>query len=94
MYNKSHSKWRTFKVEVGEITEALSDASSGLTYSAFVGSRKQCVADAERLFSPKLGRKRATILNQGISKQCGIGAEQVMNVASLVCNAASSITNS
>ena len=34
--------------------EALSDPSSGLTYPALVGSRKQSVIDAERLFSPKL----------------------------------------
>ena len=34
--------------------EALNDTSSGLTYPAFVGSWKQVVTDAERLFSPKL----------------------------------------
>ena len=34
--------------------EALSDASSGLTYPVLVGSRKQSVLDAERLFSPSL----------------------------------------
>ena len=31
-----------------------SDASSGLTYPALPGSRKQSVIDAERLFSPDL----------------------------------------
>jgi len=34
--------------------EALSDESSGLTYPALVGLRKQSVQDAERLFSPSL----------------------------------------
>ena len=34
--------------------EALSEASSGLTYPALTGSRKQSVIDAERLFSPDL----------------------------------------
>ena len=34
--------------------EALSDPSSGLTYPALTGARKQSVVDAERLFSPKL----------------------------------------
>ena len=34
--------------------EALRDPSSGLTYPAVIGSRKQSVIDAERLFSPQL----------------------------------------
>ena len=34
--------------------EALSDPSSGLTYPALTGARKQSVVDAERLFSPDL----------------------------------------
>jgi len=37
-----------------QYAEALSDPTSELTYPAFVGSRKQSVVDAERLFSPKL----------------------------------------
>ena len=36
-------------------TEALSDPSSGLTYPALTGARKQSVVDAECLFSPKQG---------------------------------------
>ena len=42
------------KLKLERYAEALSDPSSGLTYPAFVGSRKQSVVDAERLFSPKL----------------------------------------
>lgn len=42
------------KLKLERYAEALNDTSSGLTYPAFVGSRKQCVTDAERLFSPKL----------------------------------------
>ena len=42
------------KLKLEQYTEALSDPSSGLTYPSFVGSRKQSVVDAERLFSPKL----------------------------------------
>ena len=42
------------KLKLERYAEALSDSSSGLTYPAFVGSRKQSVVDAERLFSPKL----------------------------------------
>lgn len=34
--------------------EALSDPSSGLTYPALTGARKQSVIDAERLFNPNL----------------------------------------
>ena len=34
--------------------EALHSPQSGLTYAALVGSRKQSVEDAERLFSPSL----------------------------------------
>lgn len=34
--------------------EALSDVTSGLSYPVLVGSRKQSVMDAERLFSPSL----------------------------------------
>ena len=35
-------------------SEALSDAASGLTYPAFVDSRKQSVMNAEQPFNPKL----------------------------------------
>ena len=34
--------------------EALSDSTSGLTYPALTGSRKQSVVDAERFFNPDL----------------------------------------
>ena len=34
--------------------EALSEPTSGLTYPALTGSRKQSVVDAERLFNPDL----------------------------------------
>ena len=40
--------------------EALSEPSSGLTYPALTGSRKQSVIDAERLFDPDL----ATFMRQ------------------------------
>jgi len=36
--------------------EALSEPTSGLTYPALTGSRKQSVVDAERLFSPDLAQ--------------------------------------
>jgi hypothetical protein len=42
------------KLKLERYVEALSDASSGLTYPALSGSRKQSVIDAERLFSPDL----------------------------------------
>ena len=42
------------KLKLKQYAEALSDPSSGLTYPAFVGSQKQSVVDAERLFNPKL----------------------------------------
>ncbi len=35
-------------------TEALSDSTSGLTYSALTGVRKQSVSDADRMFSNSL----------------------------------------
>ena len=35
-------------------SEALKCSASGLTYPAFVGTRKQSVEDAERLFSSSL----------------------------------------
>ena len=34
--------------------EALSDASSGLSYPVLTGTRKQSVVDAENVFSPSL----------------------------------------
>ena len=34
--------------------EALEDPSSGLTYPALTGARKQSVVDAEHLFNPDL----------------------------------------
>lgn len=34
--------------------DALNDSSSGLTYPAFTGARKQSVPDAERMFSTEL----------------------------------------
>ena len=42
------------KLKLERYVEALSDASSGLTYPALSGTRKQSVIDAERLFSPDL----------------------------------------
>ena len=41
-------------MKLERFTEALSDSSSGLTYPALIGSRKQSVVDAEHLFSPNL----------------------------------------
>jgi len=42
------------KIKLERYTEALRDPTSGLTYPALVGARKQSVIDAERLFSTKL----------------------------------------
>ena len=36
--------------------EALDDPTSGLTYPALTGSRKQSLVDAERLFHPNLAK--------------------------------------
>ena len=42
-------------VKLEQYTEALWDPTSGLTYPALIGSRKQsAIIDAEHLFSPKL----------------------------------------
>ena len=41
-------------VKLERYAEALRDTTSGLTYPALIGSRKQSVIDAERLFSPEL----------------------------------------
>ena len=43
-------------IKLERFAEALSDLSSGLTYPALVGSRKQSVVDAERLFRPQLSK--------------------------------------
>ena len=42
------------KLQLERFVEALSDPSSGLTYPALTGARKQSVVDAERLFNPDL----------------------------------------
>lgn len=42
------------KLCLESFAEALNQSASGLTYPALVGSRKQSVEDAERLFSPSL----------------------------------------
>ena len=42
------------ELHLEHFVEALSDPTSGLTYSALSGSRKQSVIDAERLFDPAL----------------------------------------
>ena len=41
-------------IRLQRFEEALKDPKSGLTYSSFVGARKQSVIDAERLFSRSL----------------------------------------
>ena len=41
-------------LKVERFVEALNDPTSGLTYPALTGSRKQSVVDAERLFNPDL----------------------------------------
>jgi len=42
------------KIKLERFAEALRDPSSGLTYPALTGARKQSVVDAERLFSTQL----------------------------------------
>ena len=42
------------KIKLERYTEALRDPTSGLTYPALTGARKQSVVDAERLFSTQL----------------------------------------
>lgn len=42
------------KLQLQRYTESLHDNEACLTYTALVGSRKQSVQDAERLFSPTL----------------------------------------
>ena len=42
------------KLQLQRYSEALHDKEAGLTYSAFIGSRKQSVEDAERLISDSL----------------------------------------
>jgi hypothetical protein len=41
-------------IQLERFVEALSEPSSGLTYPALTGSRKQSVIDAERFFGPNL----------------------------------------
>ena len=41
-------------LKVERFVKALSDPTSGLTYPALTGSRKQSVVDAECLFNPDL----------------------------------------
>ena len=43
-----------FDLQLERFEEALHDTSSGLTYSALSGVRKQSVQDVERLFSESL----------------------------------------
>ena len=53
------------KLKLERYAEALSDPSSGLTYPAFVGSRKQSVVDAERCLILSwllLWRRKVTLL--------------------------------
>lgn len=47
-------KGRPDTVKLERFTEALQDPSSGLTYPALVGSRKQSVQNVERLFGEPL----------------------------------------
>ena len=49
-------------LQLERYVEALSDPSSGLTYPALTGARKQSVVDDERLFNPDL---RDFMLRQG-----------------------------
>ena len=41
-------------IKLERYTEALRDPTSGMTYPALIGARKQSVIDAERLFSSQL----------------------------------------
>ena len=43
-------------IKLERFVEALSDPSSDLTYPALIGSRKQSVVDAERLFNQNLAK--------------------------------------
>ena len=59
--------------------EALKDPSSGLTYPAVTGARKQSVLDAEHLFSPDLVDFMSNKNYQFEAKYIlGIGGGQVM----------------
>jgi len=44
------------QLKLQRFVEALDDPTSGLTYPALKGSRKQSVVDAERFFNPDLAR--------------------------------------
>ena len=69
-----------------------SDPSSGLTYPALSGSRKQSVVDAERLFSPDLAAfMRGISVKPNTSKQCGTGEGHVMREDSASYSGASLI---
>ena len=66
--------------------EALTDDEAGLTYPALVGSRKQSVEDAERLFSPSLLKfmeKKGIRTKQNILVLYWGGGKRVMSVISL-----------
>ena len=75
--------------------EALSEPSSGLTYPALTGSRKQSVIDAELLFNPDLA---AFMRQKGYDYEAGYiqtiwnwRREPVMNVALVNYSTPSSI---
>ena len=42
------------KLQVQRFCEAAYDSSTGLTYSALTGQKKQSIGDVERLFNPKV----------------------------------------
>ena len=77
--------------------EALNDPTSGLTYPALTGSRKQSVVDAERKFNLNLSmfmeKRKDMYKKPTTSEQYGIGRGPLMNVASVNDNVESLITS-
>jgi len=54
-------------VKLERFVEAIKDSTSGLTYPALVGLRKQSVQDAERMFSEPLAE---FMERKGYTEEC------------------------
>ena len=68
-------------LRLDRFTEALYDKSSGLTFTALTGKRKQSVRDVEILFSDSMHKfmeKKATNMKPDTSRSSKIGGVQAM----------------
>ena len=68
------------KLKLERFVEALSDPSSGLTYPALTGSRKQSVVDAECFFNPDL------VTYMSVTYMSGKGYDYEADFVKTICN--------